>query len=87
MFKLHARISVITQIMIERIRTILEHQAFGVCTRLGRRLSLPASKIRLYFIYTSFITFGSPVLLYLILAFWLRLKDYVLTKRISAFEL
>lgn len=73
--------------MIEKFRTVFELHAFGVCERMGRRLSLPASKIRLYFIYSSFLTLGSPVIVYLVLAFWLRLKDYVLSNRKSAFEL
>jgi phage shock protein C len=73
--------------MIEIIRTAIERNTFGVCARLGRKLSLPASKIRLYFIYISFITLGSPVIIYLFLAFWLRLKDYVIAKKTSAFEL
>lgn len=73
--------------MMNRWRTLVERQAFGVCERIGHRLSLPASKIRLYFIYTSFLTFGSPVLVYLFLAFWVKLKDYVIAKKQSAFDL
>ncbi|WP_462235137.1 PspC domain-containing protein [Ekhidna sp.] len=47
----------------------LEKYAFGVCTRLGEKLRIPTSSIRLFFIYTSFLTFGSPLIVYLGLAF------------------
>ncbi len=60
-----------------RIRYFLEKQAFGVCTRLGEKMNISASSIRLYFIYTSCLTLGSPVVLYLIMAFWLEIKKHV----------
>jgi hypothetical protein len=41
----------------------------------------------MYFIYTSFITAASPVLVYLILAFWLSVKKHFSTNRKSSFEL
>ena len=47
----------------------IEKYAFGVCTRLGEKLMIPTSGIRLFFIYASFLTFGSPVIIYLALAF------------------
>ena len=53
---------------MEKIRFFVEKQAFGVCTRLGEKMSISASSIRLYFIYTSFLTLGSPVVIYLIMA-------------------
>ena len=46
-----------------------EKYAFGVCTRLGEKLRIPTANIRLLFIYSSFLTFGSPILIYLTLAF------------------
>lgn len=51
------------------MQELVEKYAFGVCTRLGEKLRLPTSNIRLFFIYTSFLTFGSPILIYLALAF------------------
>lgn len=60
-----------------RIRYFLEKQAFGVCTFLGEKMNISASSIRLYFIYTSCLTLGSPVVLYLIMAFWLEMKKHV----------
>jgi phage shock protein PspC (stress-responsive transcriptional regulator) len=46
-----------------------EVQAFGVCQFLGSRLGIRATKIRMYFIYLSFFTAGSPIIIYFFLAF------------------
>lgn len=62
---------------MNKLRYFVEQQAFGVCTRIGEKINISASSIRLYFIYTSFLTFGSPVIVYFILAFWLELKKHV----------
>ncbi|MFI5222332.1 MAG: PspC domain-containing protein [Bacteroidia bacterium] len=62
---------------MDRLKYFFEKHAFGVCSYLGERFHISSSTIRLYFIYTSFITFGSPVIIYLILAFWLNLKKYI----------
>lgn len=51
------------------MQEIVENYAFGVCTRLGEKLRIPTSNIRLFFIYSSFLTFGSPIIIYLSLAF------------------
>ncbi|MBL0765555.1 PspC domain-containing protein [Marivirga atlantica] len=54
---------------MKKVQQFIENQAFGVCTRLGEILEIPTSHIRLFFVYTSFLTFGSPILIYLGLAF------------------
>ncbi|MFY0606943.1 MAG: PspC domain-containing protein [Cyclobacteriaceae bacterium] len=51
------------------MQEFLEKYAFGVCTRLGEKFRIPISSIRLFFIYASFLTFGSPIIVYLALAF------------------
>jgi phage shock protein PspC (stress-responsive transcriptional regulator) len=58
-------------------KDIFERSAFGVCSYIGDRLGISSAKIRLYFIYTSFVTMGSPIIIYLILAFWLNIKKFV----------
>jgi phage shock protein PspC (stress-responsive transcriptional regulator) len=63
--------------LVEYWRNIIEKSAFGVCQAIGDFYGIQASKIRLYFIYTSFITVGSPLVLYLILAFWMNVKRYL----------
>ncbi|MCC6570879.1 MAG: PspC family transcriptional regulator [Chitinophagales bacterium] len=54
---------------------------YGVCSYLGRKMSIPSKKVRLFFIYTSFIALGSPVIIYLILTFVLNLRYMIKTKR------
>jgi phage shock protein PspC (stress-responsive transcriptional regulator) len=60
------------------MRDFLEIHAFGVCTAIGERLGIATSKIRMWFIYISFLTFGSPLILYFVLAFWRSIKKYIL---------
>lgn len=55
----------------------MEWTAFGVCNAIGERLGIASSKIRLWFVYISFLTLGSPIILYMVLAFWMNLKRYV----------
>ena len=63
---------------MQKIRAIIETQAFGVCTAIGERLGIATSKIRMWFIYISFLTAGSPLIVYMILAFWMNIKNYIL---------
>lgn len=62
-------------------RDIIEMSVYGVCSYLGRKMSIPSKKVRLFFIYTSFIALGSPVIIYLILTFVLNLRYMIKTKR------
>ncbi len=62
-------------------RDIFEMSIYGVCSFLGRKLSIPSKKVRLFFIYASFIALGSPVIIYLILTFVLNLRFMIKTKR------
>ncbi|HSK14253.1 MAG TPA: hypothetical protein VK907_13625 [Phnomibacter sp.] len=64
--------------MPEKLRNFVETNAFGVCTYLGEKFNIATSKIRLYFIYLSFFTFGSPVIIYFFIAFWMNVKKYIL---------
>lgn len=63
--------------LTDRIQHFFETNAFGVCTRLGEILGVATSSIRLFFIYASFITFGSPVLIYLCLAFIMNMRKHL----------
>ena len=62
--------------MIQRILDIFERYAFGVCNWWGRKLGIRTHRIRIFFIYLSFLTFGSPLILYLIMAFILEHKEF-----------
>jgi len=67
---------------MNRFKEFIEWQAFGVCTAIGERLGIATSRIRTWFIYISFLTVGSPLIVYFILAFWLNIKRYIgLAKR------
>ncbi|MCB9260823.1 MAG: hypothetical protein H6607_00390 [Flavobacteriales bacterium] len=66
---------------------IVEQRFFGVCTYLGEKLGIGESRIRLYFIYLSFITFGSPILVYLFVAFWMEVKTRLGRTKKSVWDL
>ncbi len=66
---------------MQKIREFLELKAFGVCTSIGERLGIATTRIRMWFIYISFLTLGSPVIIYMILAFWKNIKHYILAAR------
>jgi len=72
---------------IDKIKEFFERRAFGVCTWLGERLRMRTSVIRLFFIYASFLTIGSPLIIYMVLAFWLKMRNYVQSKRTSVWDL
>jgi len=63
--------------IMDRIRDFFERHSFGVCTQLGEFLGVATSSIRLFFIYASFITFGSPVIIYLSLAFIVNMRKHL----------
>ncbi|HEY0059314.1 MAG TPA: PspC family transcriptional regulator [Flavisolibacter sp.] len=66
---------------MNRLKNFIEWQAFGVCAALGERMGIATSRIRMWFIYISFLTFGSPVVIYMITAFWMNMKRYILAAR------
>ncbi|MDT0643004.1 PspC domain-containing protein [Zunongwangia sp. F363] len=69
------------------IRYFFERHGFYVSSRLADKLGMRAKSVRLFFIYASFFTMGAGFIIYLTLAFWLKLKDLVYTKRTSVFDL
>ena len=73
--------------MVTQLRSFFERHGFYVSSRLGDKLGMRARSVRLFFIYLSFATFGAGFAFYLILAFLLRFKDMVYTKRTSVFDL
>ncbi len=73
--------------LVYKIRHYLEKRGFYVSSRLADKLGMRAKSVRLFFIYVSFATLGVGFAIYLTLAFWLKLKDLVYTKRSSVFDL
>ncbi len=73
--------------IVYSIRHFFEKHGFYVSSRLADRLGMRAKSVRLFFIYLSFATVGMGFAFYITLAFLLRLKDLVYTKRSSVFDL
>ncbi len=66
---------------MEKLQSFLEFQVFGVCTQLGEKLGIASSRVRMFFIYASFLTMGSPVIAYLILAWWWDFRKHLRLQR------
>jgi len=64
-------------VVMKSVREIIELHAFGVCTAIGEKMGIASSRIRMWFIYISFLTLGSPLIIYMILAFWINIKNYI----------
>lgn len=73
--------------LIYKIRHFFEKYGFAVSSRVADKLGMRAKNVRLFFIYVSFATLGVGFAIYLTLAFWIKLKDLVYTKRSSVFDL
>jgi phage shock protein PspC (stress-responsive transcriptional regulator) len=73
--------------VINSLRHKFEKEWFGVLTRMGTKLGIPVSKLRVFFIYSTFATAGIFFLFYLALAFMLWVKDIFVTRRPSVFDL
>ncbi|MDB5004115.1 MAG: PspC family transcriptional regulator [Mucilaginibacter sp.] len=63
--------------MLQRILTFFERYSFGVCTYLGERFNISISKIRLFFIYTSFLSVGFPLIVYFFAGIVLDFRNYI----------
>ncbi len=89
MLKLQCRIYLIkyNPKNMNKIRHWLEKHGFEVSSRFADTLGMKVKNVRLFFIYASFATFGGIFGLYLTLAFWMKLKDMICTKRTSVFDL
>ncbi len=63
--------------MIKRILLFFEQRSFGVCTYIGERLGISISKLRLFFIYTSFLAVGFPIIFYFLAGIVLDFRNYI----------
>lgn len=86
MFTLQYRITNF-KTMIEKLRTYLESNGFEVLSRIADKFGVRASKLRLLYIYLTFATVGVFFVLYLVMAFFLWIKDSFVVKRPSVFDL
>jgi phage shock protein C len=72
---------------MKKIQTLFENQAFGVCTFWGEKLGIATGSIRLFFIYSSFLTIGSPLIIYLALAFLMNMHIHLRRKRSTIWDI
>jgi phage shock protein PspC (stress-responsive transcriptional regulator) len=63
--------------MLQRIITFFERYSFGVCTYLGEKFDISIAKIRLFFIYSSFLAVGFPLIFYIFAGIVLDIRNYV----------
>ena len=70
-----------------KLLLFLQKHGYYVCQRIADRLGMRAKVVRTSFIYLTFVTLGFGFALYLFLAFWMKVKDVVYTKRTSVFDL
>ncbi|MBC7556072.1 MAG: PspC family transcriptional regulator [Chryseobacterium sp.] len=73
--------------IINTFRHKVETEWFGVLTRMGATLGIPVSKLRVFFIYSTFATAGIFFIIYLFLAFTLWIKDMFILRRPNVFDL
>ncbi|MGZ3757009.1 MAG: PspC domain-containing protein [Mucilaginibacter sp.] len=73
--------------MLQRIITFFERHSFGVCTYLGERFHVSISKIRLFFIYSSFLAVGFPLIMYVFAGIVLDIRNYVKRTRTRVTDL
>ena len=72
---------------MRKLHAFFEKQAFGVCTFLGEKLGIATSSIRLFFIYSSFLTFGSPIIIYLGIAFLMNIHKHLRRKKSTVWDI
>lgn len=66
---------------MNRFKNFIEWQAFGVLSAIGEKMGIATSRIRLWFVYLSLLTLGSPIVIYMVMAFWMNIKRYILAAR------
>jgi phage shock protein PspC (stress-responsive transcriptional regulator) len=71
---------------MNRLKYFIEWQLFGVCAAIGNYMGIAPARIRSWFIYISFMTMGSPLVVYFVLAFWMNIKRYILSFRRNPFR-
>ncbi len=58
----------------------LEKYSFGVSAYLAEKMNMSVSKVRMFFIYSTFLAAGFPVIVYLLAAFVLDIRKFVKVK-------
>lgn len=66
---------------MNKFKHFIEWRVFGVCSYIGEKMGIASTTIRKHFIYISLLTMGSPILIYMFLAFWVNIRNYIWNKR------
>lgn len=66
---------------MNRFKDFIEWQAFGVLSAIGERMGIATTRIRMWFMYISLLTLGSPIIVYMVVAFWMNMKRYIFAAR------
>ena len=69
------------------VKDYVQWKTFGVLTRVADIMGIRVERVRMYFIYASFLTLGSPIVVYLVAAFWLNIRRYRRKKRPTFWDL
>ena len=72
--------------MFQKIITYFEQRSFGVSTYLASKLNMSTAKVRLFFIYSSFLAVGFPILFYFLAAVVLDIRTYMKRMRLRIWE-
>ncbi|MBD3748719.1 MAG: PspC domain-containing protein [Sphingobacteriales bacterium] len=73
--------------MLQSIITFFERYSFGVCAYLGEKFKISQTKIRLFFIYSSFLAVGFPLVFYFFAAIVLDIRSYIKRKRMQYWDI
>jgi phage shock protein C len=73
--------------MFQRVITFFEKQSFGVSTYLANKFNMNTTKVRLFFIYSSFLAVGFPILFYLLAAVVLDIRNYMKKARLRVWDI
>lgn len=65
----------------DKIKEVLEVSSFGVCSFIGDIMGIATTRIRLFFVYATFLTLGSPIIIYLSLAFLINIGRYIRNRK------
>jgi phage shock protein PspC (stress-responsive transcriptional regulator) len=65
----------------------IEKHSFGVCDRISKKIGIRTSTLRFLFFYFSIITLLLGIILYLIIALVFKVKDLIIHRKKTAFDL
>ena len=67
--------------LANKFKQLCEMSLFGVFSLLGERMGIASSRIRLFFVYITFLGIGSPIVVYMALAFIINIGKYIRSRR------